>query len=127
MRKVGKRYEALSVGTTTSMRLDRFTASVLRDYDVRVILGKGGLSHESAQAMTKYGAVYLSVTGGAAASETLQLEAIETVYWEDLMLRFKGFGPLMVGIDAHGGNVQADVQNQARARLLEVNKRLGLD
>jgi L(+)-tartrate dehydratase beta subunit len=132
VRKVDERYEALSVGTTTSMRMDRFTAGLLRDYGVRAILGKGGLSQDSAESMLKYGAVYLSVTGGAAASETLQLERIEAVYWEDLMpeciwqFRFKALGPLTVGIDAHGNNLQMDVQAQARARLAEIHKRLGL-
>jgi len=132
VRKVGDHYEALSVGTTTSMRMDRFTEGLLRDHGVRAIMGKGGLSQHSADLMAQYGAVYLSVTGGAAASETLQLEAIEAVYWEDLMpeciwrFRFKSLGPLTVGIDAHGHNLQMDVQTQARARLTEIHKRMGL-
>src|SRR5436190_19883609 len=85
VRKVGTgKYEPISVGTTTSMRMDRFTEPMLRDYGVRAILGKGGLSEKSAQAMAKYGACYLSVTGGAAALETLQIEETEKVYWEDL-------------------------------------------
>src|ERR1044071_5769914 len=114
------KYEPLCVGTTTSMRMDRFTEGLLRDYGVRAILGKGGLSVKSAELMQKYGACYLSVTGGAAAMETLQIEEIEKVYWEDLMpeciwqFRFKGLGPLTVGIDTHGGNLQDEVQSQAR-------------
>src|SRR6266567_3044758 len=68
VRKIGPgKYEAVSVGTTTSMRMDRFTEGLLRDYGVRAILGKGGLSQKSADFMRQHGAVYLSVTGGAAA------------------------------------------------------------
>src|SRR5262245_39796179 len=63
--------EPVSVGTTTSMRMDRFTEGLLRDYGVRAILGKGGLSQRTAELMQRYSAVYLSVTGGAAAMETL--------------------------------------------------------
>src|SRR5436189_188210 len=86
VRKVGPgKYQAVSVGTTTSMRMDRFTEGLLRDYGVRAILGKGGLSQKSAELMQQHGAVYLSVTGGAAAMETLQIEEIENVYWEELM------------------------------------------
>jgi len=78
VRKVGPgKYEPLSVGTTTSMRMDRFTEGLLRDYGVKAILGKGGLSNRSADLMRQYGACYLSVTGGAAAMETLQIEEIE--------------------------------------------------
>jgi L(+)-tartrate dehydratase beta subunit len=126
------KYEPISVGTTTSMRMDRFTEGLLRDYGVRAILGKGGLSKRSAELMQQFGACYLSVTGGAAAMETLQIEEIERVYWEDLMpeciwqFRFNGLGPLTVGIDAHGGNLQLEVQNQAQDRLSEILKRMGV-
>jgi L(+)-tartrate dehydratase beta subunit len=126
------KFEPICVGTTTSMRMDRFTEGLLRDYGVRAILGKGGLSDSSAKAMQEYGGCYLTVTGGAAASETLQLEEIEAVYWEDLMpesiwqFRFNGFGPLIVGIDSHGGNLHREVGEQSRARMEEVLKRMGV-
>ena len=69
VRKIGLgRYEPVCVGTTTSMRMDRFTEGLLRDYGVRAILGKGGLSARSAELMQQYGGCYLSVTGGAAAN-----------------------------------------------------------
>jgi L(+)-tartrate dehydratase beta subunit len=133
VRKVGPgRYEPISVGTTTSLRMDRFTEGLLRDYGVRAILGKGGLSEKSSQLMAQYGACYLSVTGGAAAVETLQIEEIEKVYWEDLMpeciwqFRFKGFGPLTVGIDARGGNLQMEVQAQAQQKLAELLLKMGI-
>jgi L(+)-tartrate dehydratase beta subunit len=133
VRKIGPgRYEPVSVGTTTSMRMDRFTEGLLRDYGVRAILGKGGLSQTSAAHMQQYGAVYLSVTGGAAAMETLQIEEIEKVYWEELMpeciwqIRFKGLGPMTVGIDTHGGNLQNSVQAQAQQKTAELLKKMGI-
>src|ERR1043165_2109529 len=132
VRKTGPgKYEPICVGTTTSMRMDRFTEGLLRDYGVRAILGKGGLSARSAELMKQYGACYLSVTGGAAAMETLQIEEIEKVYWEGLMpeciwqFRFNGLGPLTVGIDTHGGNLQLDVQQQAQAKAAEILRKLG--
>jgi L(+)-tartrate dehydratase beta subunit len=133
VRKIGPgKYEPLSVGTTTSMRMDRFTEGLLRDYGVRAILGKGGLSARSAELMRQYGACYLSVTGGAAAMETLQIEEIEKVYWEDLMpeciwqIRFKGLGPLTVGIDTQGANLQQDVQNLAQQKAQEILRKMGV-
>src|SRR5437879_5120236 len=51
VRKVNGKYQPVSVGTTTSMRMDRFTEGLLRDYGVRAILGKGGLSERSAELM----------------------------------------------------------------------------
>ncbi len=133
VRKVGPgKYEPICVGTTTSMRMDRFTEGLLRDCGVRAILGKGGLSAKSAELMQQYGGCYLSVTGGAAAMETLQLEEIEKAYWEDLMpeciwqLRFSGLGPLTVGIDAHGGNLQMNVQKQAEQKAAELLRKMGI-
>jgi L(+)-tartrate dehydratase beta subunit len=133
VKKIGPgKYEPVSVGTTTSMRMDRFTEGLLRDHGVRAILGKGGLSGRSAEFMQQYGACYLSVTGGAAAMETLQIEEIEKVYWEDLMpeciwqIRFKGLGPLTVGIDAHGGNLQQQVQDEAKRKTAELLRKMGV-
>jgi L(+)-tartrate dehydratase beta subunit len=130
--KVGPgKYRPICVGTTTSMRMDRFTEGLLRDYGVRAILGKGGLSARSAELMQQYGACYLSVTGGAAAMETLQIEELESVYWEDLMpeciwqFRFRGLGPLTVGIDTCGGNLQFEVQREAQQRAAELLRKLG--
>lgn len=125
------KYEVLCVGTTTSMRVDRFTEALLRDHGVRAILGKGGLSPHSAKLMQQYGACYLSVTGGAAAMQTLQIETIEAVYWEDLMpeaifqFRVKKFGPWTVGIDAKGRNLQDEVQSAAKAKVATLLAKLG--
>ena len=41
VRKVGDQYEPISIGTTTSMRMDRFTGPLLERYSIRAILGKG--------------------------------------------------------------------------------------
>ena len=132
VKKVGGRYEPLSVGTTTSMRMDRFTAPLLERYGVRAIIGKGGLSAESLKQFQRVGGVYLAITGGAAALETTQIEAIEAVWWEDLMpeclwkFRVRGLGPLTVAMDAHGGNLYAEVLGEAQRRLAEIYARLGI-
>lgn len=125
------RYAPLSVGTTTSMRMDRFTRPLLERYGVRAIIGKGGLSADSLAAFHDDGGVYLAITGGAAALETVQIEAIEAVWWEDLMpeclwrFRVRGLGPLIVGMDAAGGDLYADVAAEAKRRLAAIHTRLG--
>jgi hypothetical protein len=80
--------------------------------------------------MRKHGMVYFAIVGGAAALETTQIEEIEEVAWEDLMpeclwkFRVKDFGPLTVGIDAHGGSLYHDVQARAHDKLKELYARL---
>lgn len=116
-------YEKLSIGTTTSTRMDRFVPELLGRYHVRAIVGKGGLLKGSVDAMERLGGTYLAIVGGAAAVETMQIEAIEEVWWEDLMpeclwkFRVKGFGPLIVAIDAHGHSLYRNVEEIAADRI----------
>ena len=131
VRKVGPgSYEPVSIGTTTSARMVRFTEPLGRDYGVRAICGKGGLPDEAIEPMKKHGMVYFAIVGGAAALETTQIEEIEEVAWEELMpeclwkFRVKDFGPLTVGIDAHGTSLFHDVQEAAKKRLEDLYARL---
>jgi L(+)-tartrate dehydratase beta subunit len=131
VRKVAEgKYEKVCIGTTTSARMARFTEPLGRDHGVRAICGKGGLPDEAIEPMRAYGMVYFAIVGGAAALETTQIEEIEEVYWEELMpeclwkFRVKDFGPLTVGIDAHGNSLFHDVQERAKQRLEELNARL---
>lgn len=121
------KYEKLSIGTTTSTRMDRFVPGLLERYKVRVIVGKAGLLQTSVEAMEKFGGVYLAIVGGAAALETAQIEEIEQVWWEDLMpeclwkFRVKDFGPLVVAIDAHGHSLYRKVQERAAEKIKQFN------
>jgi L(+)-tartrate dehydratase beta subunit len=131
VRKLGPgRYEKLCIGTTTSARMVRFTEPLGARYGVRAICGKGGLPDEAIEPMQRLGMVYFAIVGGAAALETTQIEEIEEVAWEELMpeclwrFRVKDFGPLTVGIDAHGSSVFHDVQEAAKKRLEEIYARL---
>ena len=131
VRKLGPgKYEKMCIGTTTSARMVRFTEGLGAQYGVRAIAGKGGLPDEAIEPMRKYGMVYFAIVGGAAALETTQIEEIEEVYWEELMpeclwkFRVKDFGPLTVGIDAHGNSLFHDVQERAKQKLEELYERL---
>ena len=96
----------------------RFTEGLGEQYGVRAICGKGGFPDEAIEPMQRLGMVYFAIVGGAAALETTQIEEIEEVLWEELMpeclwkFRVKDFGPLTVGIDAHGNSLYHDVQDR---------------
>src|SRR5207253_2598894 len=78
-------YEKLSIGTTTSTRMDRFVPGLVETYGVRAIVGKGGVLQGSVDAMQRACAAYFAIVGGAAALDTTQIEEIEQVGWEDVM------------------------------------------
>ena len=115
-------YAPLCIGTTTSMRMERFTDPLLRALGVRIIVGKGGLGAASLAAFRELGGVYLAIVGGTAALETTWIEAIEDVDLDDLnpeslwQFRIRDFGPLLVAMDSHGGSLYDDVDHAARAR-----------
>jgi L(+)-tartrate dehydratase beta subunit len=126
VRKLGDgRYEPLSIGTTTSARMSRFTEPLIRDHGARAIMGKGGLLPDALAPLQEHGGVYLAIVGGAAALQTTQIAEIEQVEWEDLMpeclwkFRVADFGPLIVAMDSHGRSLYEDVQAEARRRIDE--------
>ena len=115
-------YEPVCIGTTTSMRMERFTQPLMEKNGVRLIIGKGGMASGTLAAFAAMGGAYLAITGGTAALETTWIEAIEDVDMDDLnpeslwKFRVKGFGPLLVAMDSAGGNLFSDVDADARGR-----------
>jgi L(+)-tartrate dehydratase beta subunit len=124
-------YAPICVGTTTSARMERFTRPFL-ELGARIIIGKGGLARGSLDAFGELGGAYLAIIGGTAALETTWIEAIEDVDLDDLnpesiwKFRVRGFGPLLVAMDSHGGSLYDDVQRAARARREQTLSRLGV-
>jgi L(+)-tartrate dehydratase beta subunit len=125
-------YEPICIGTTTSDRMERFTRPLMEQYGARIIIGKGGLREGSAAAFRELGGVYLAVIGGAAALETTWIEQIEDVDLDDLnpeslwKFRVKGFGPLLVSMDSHGGSLYTEVNAQARSKRAAALAALGV-
>ncbi|HTK13943.1 MAG TPA: fumarate hydratase C-terminal domain-containing protein [Xanthobacteraceae bacterium] len=119
-------YEPICIGTTTSMRMERFTRALMERDGVRLIIGKGGLGEDSRDAFRDLGGAYLAVVGGAAALQTTWIEAIEDVDLDDLnpeslwKFRIKGFGPLLVTMDSHGQSLHAQINTEAAARRAAV-------
>ena len=125
-------YAPVCIGTTTSDRMERFTRPLMHEYGVRLVIGKGGLREGSAQAFGELGGAYLAIIGGTAALETTWVEAIEDLDMDDLnpeslwKFRVRGFGPLVVAMDSHGGSIYAEVNRAARARREAALARLGV-
>jgi len=132
VRKTQAGYEPICVGTTTSDRMERFTAPLMREYGVRLVIGKGGLREASLQAFKEFGGAYLAIIGGTAALETTWIEAIEDVDLDDLhpeslwKFRVNGFGPLLVAMDSHGSSLYTEVNTAAQQRRAEALRRLGV-
>ena len=125
-------YAPVCVGTTTSDRMERFTRPLMTQNGVRIIIGKGGLREASAAAFKELGGAYLAIIGGTAALETTWIEQIEDVDLDDLnpeslwKFRIRNFGPLLVGMDSHGGSLYERVRTVVDARRAQVLASLGV-
>ena len=125
-------YAPVCVGTTTSMRMERFTRPLLSRLGVRIVIGKGGLGAGSLAAFAELGGVYLAIVGGTAALETTWIEAIEDVDLDDLnpeslwRFRIRDFGPLRVAMDSRGGSLYDIVNAGAAARRAAALAALGI-
>src|SRR3979409_377209 len=62
--------EPLCIGTTTSMRMERFTRPLMARDGVRIIIGKGGMGQETLDAFRDIGGGCLAVGGGGGGAAT---------------------------------------------------------
>jgi L(+)-tartrate dehydratase beta subunit len=124
-------YESVCIGTTTSMRMERFTRPLMEREGVRIIIGKGGMGQGTADALRDLGGAYLAVVGGAAALQTTWIDTIEAVDMDDLnpesLWKFgiHGFGPLLVTMDSHGGSLHAEINATSASRRDKILADLG--
>ena len=123
--KDNEEWEIIAAGPTTSARMDETSPEVIEKLGIRGIIGKGGMGILTREAMRKYGCLYFSMPGGAAVLAATQIKAIKAVYWEDLgmaeavwHLLLEDFGPLVVCIDANRNNLQEEIEEEARRKVL---------
>jgi fumarate hydratase subunit beta len=133
MKKVGDRWVAVAAGPTTSSRMNSLEPQFIEKFRPGAIIGKGGMSQPTIDAMKKYGCVYLAITGGAAVLAAKGIKSVEGVEWFELgmpeaiwILNADNFGPLTVAIDAHGNSLFADVDLKVKENEKKARAKLGL-
>jgi len=131
--KDGDKWTAIAAGPTTSTRMDIFEDEFIKNFKVRVIIGKGGMGKKTTDAMAKHGAVYGAFTGGAAILAARAIKKVRGVEWLDLgtpealwIFEVEEFGPLAVAIDSHGNNIFMDVQKKVEENKQKIYQKLGL-
>jgi len=116
-------------GPTTSARMELYEYEVIEKLNVRVVIGKGGMGKRTAEACTKYGAVYATYTGGAGVLAAQSIKRVIDVHWLDLgipeavwVFEVEDFGPLVVAIDSAGRNLIEEVLEESVKRKNELLK-----
>ena len=106
------KYEMVSIGPTTSMRMEKFEKEFIEQTGVKLIVGKGGMGPLTEEGCKQFKAVHAIFPGGCAVVAATQVEEIERAEWLDLGMpetlwvnRVKEFGPLIISIDTQGNNL----------------------
>ncbi len=110
----------LAAGPTTSARFNHFTPELIEKYNIRAIMGKGGMDEGVRQALKGIG-IYCAAIGGAAVYYAHCITKVVNVYktefgmtdaiWE---LEVKNF-PVFCMMDSKGKSLFAEVEKTSRA------------
>jgi L(+)-tartrate dehydratase beta subunit len=105
-------YEIISIGPTTSMRMEKFEKEFIEETGVKLIVGKGGMGKNTEEGCRNHKALHLVFPAGNAVYAATKVEQITEVHWKDLgmpeslwVCEVNEFGPLIVSIDTEGNNI----------------------
>ncbi|MEM2321187.1 MAG: FumA C-terminus/TtdB family hydratase beta subunit [Candidatus Bathyarchaeia archaeon] len=133
VKKEGDKWVVVAAGPTTSTRMDLFEDEFIKNFKIRVVIGKGGMGKRTTEAMAKYGAVYAAFTGGAAMLAAKAIKSVRGVEWLDLgvpealwIFEVENFGPLTVAIDSHGNNIYMEVSKKVEESKRKIYEEIGL-
>jgi L(+)-tartrate dehydratase beta subunit len=122
-KKEDGKFEMVSIGPTTSMRMEKFEKEFIKETGVKLIVGKGGMGPETEAGCREYKAVHAIFPGGCAVLAATQVEEIENAEWQDLGMpetlwvnRVREFGPLIISIDTRGNNLIEQNKAQFNAK-----------
>ena len=129
------KWRMVSIGPTTSMRMEVHEKEFIKQTGVKLIIGKGGMGPETAEGCAAHKAVHAVFPGGCAVLAASEVEEIEKVEWLDLGMpealwvsRVKNFGPLIISIDTKGNNLfekNKETFNKLKAPIVaEISKKV---
>lgn len=105
-------YEVISIGPTTSMRMEPYESEFIEKTGVKLIIGKGGMGSKTVSGCKEHMAVHAIFPGGCAVLAAGHIKQVKSVEWLDLgmpeavwVLEADRFGPLLITIDAKGNNL----------------------
>jgi fumarate hydratase class I len=121
-----KQYKFVAAGPTTSIREEPYQGMVMKHFNVKGVIGKGGMGAKTLAACQEVPGVYLHAIGGAASLiaqtvtrviDVFKLEfGVPEAMW---VTEIKDF-PVVVTMDSHGGSLHATVEAHSRVMLQEL-------
>ena len=116
----------VAAGPTTSIREEVYEAEVIKFFNMKGVIGKGGMAGKTLQACHDQPAVYFHAIGGAATLIAQAVKEVVDVYKLDFgvpeamwVIRVEDF-PVVVTMDSHGQSIHDRVQEASKAKFEEL-------
>lgn len=116
-------YKFVAAGPTTSIREEPYQSRVMEHFNLKGVIGKGGMGDKTLKGCQDTPAVYLHAIGGAATLIAQSVEKVLDVYKLDFgvpeaiwVLQVKDF-PAVVTMDSHGESIHSEIEKQSKKAL----------
>ena len=121
-----KKYRFVAAGPTTSIREEPYQADVMKHFNVKGVIGKGGMGARTLKGCEETPGVYFHAIGGAASFIAQSVKRVLGVYKLEFgvpealwVIEVKDF-PVVVTMDAHGQSQHAVVADSSKKVLDEL-------
>ena len=118
-----KEYKFLAAGPTTSIREEPYQADVMKHFNVKGVIGKGGMGAKTLKGCQETPGVYLHAIGGAASFLAQTVVKVHGVFKMEVgvpeamwVIEVKDF-PVVVTMDSHGGSQHAVIDDASKKVL----------
>ena len=118
-----QQYRFVAAGPTTSIREEPYQGDVMRHFNIKGVIGKGGMGPKTLEACQEVPGLYLHAIGGAASWIAQTVKRVLGVYKLDFgvpeaiwVIEVKDF-PAVVTMDAHGNSLHEKIERQSKAAL----------
>jgi len=113
-------YRFVAAGPTTSAREEPYQGEVMKHFNLKGVIGKGGMGPKTLQACKEVPGVYLHAIGGAASLIAQSVNRVLGVYKLEFgvpeamwVIEVKDF-PAVVTMDAHGESLHASIDQRSK-------------
>ena len=121
-----KEYKFIAAGPTTSIREEPYQADVMKHFNVKGVIGKGGMGLKTLKGCQEGPFVYLHAIGGAASYLAQTVTRVHGVYKMEFgvpeaiwVIEVKEF-PVVVTMDSHGASQHAVIDEHSKKVLEEL-------
>jgi tartrate/fumarate subfamily iron-sulfur-dependent hydro-lyase beta chain len=126
VKREGGKPRVISIGPTTSARMNAIMPEFIENLGIRLVVGKGGMDERVLEALGSCGCAYAQAIGGCSALYTGSVKELSRILWEEMgpeavhELQVDRMKPLTITMDSHGRSLHADVERETDVRLAEM-------